>query len=69
MSGSRELSSKSVIVSRHSAQVSCAAREGLAAFRETLPPLRWLALRGLMLERFCSIAEGLPALARAADEK
>lgn len=54
---------------RQTAKVSAAAREGLDSFRTTLSSLRWLALRGLLLDRLCAIAEGLPALATSADEK
>ncbi|CAM9135285.1 unnamed protein product [Scytosiphon promiscuus] len=50
-------------------QVSSAARHGLDAFRGTLAPLRWLELRGVLLERLCAIAEGMPALAKSADER
>eukprot|EP00752_Nemacystus_decipiens_P012189 g10806.t2 len=50
-------------------QVSAAARRGLDAFRATLTPFRWLELRGVLLERLCTIAEGLPVLAKSADEK
>ena len=50
-------------------QVSAAAHQGLDGFRATLAPLRWLALRGTLLERLCAVTEGLPALAKSADEK
>ncbi|CAM9388794.1 unnamed protein product, partial [Sphacelaria rigidula] len=45
------------------------AREGLDSFRTSLSPLRWLALRGWLSHRLCVIAEGLPSLAKSADEK
>lgn len=50
-------------------QVSAEARRGLDSFRATLSPFRWLELRGILLERLCTIAEGLPAMAKSADEK
>eukprot|EP00903_Cladosiphon_okamuranus_P012353 g11582.t1 len=50
-------------------QVSGAARKGLVDFRAALTPFRWLELRGILLERLCTIAEGLPVLAKSADEK
>lgn len=49
--------------------MSEAARRGLDGFRAALTPLRWLELRGVLLERLGAIAEGLPVLAKSADEK
>ncbi|CAB1113910.1 unnamed protein product [Ectocarpus sp. CCAP 1310/34] len=50
-------------------QVSAEARRGLDSFRATLSPFRWLELRGILLERLSTIVEGLPAMAKSADEK